>query len=241
MKQLNASMFKDKDILFLSPHHDDMVLSCGGFIRSIRPYCGRFAVINVFTKSLWAPNAKGNLIEEDISSLRLSEDDDYCGIHHIESYNLGFKDSLIRGYDSISELNADINEDEIFYKVMKKLRKVIDALRYDYILGPMAIGGHIDHKMVLEAVMGHTKGTMILYEDIPYAYSCKGHEQIKEVGRSIGNMEARYCDITSSFIEKIDDIQIYKSQLEEGLLEKVRFCASRFNSGAYYERMWLKF
>ncbi|MCX7747691.1 MAG: PIG-L family deacetylase [Clostridia bacterium] len=239
MEYLNIQQFHHKKLVYVSPHHDDMVLSSGGLIGEISTICESLVLINVFTKSLWAPGIIGEVKCEKVETVRTCEDRFYCEKYGIEQMNLGFRDSSVRGYDADSELAAEVCNDKIYHDVLKCLRKLIKSMQYDFIFCPVGVGNHIDHKIVLEALRGMEPGKILFYEDLPYAVKYNELEIYKSIKGDLGELKEYFIDITRVFDKKIEDILLYQSQLESDLLLNIRKCAERFKGDAFMERIWV--
>lgn len=241
MRVWNRSMFQKKRILFFSPHHDDAVLSCGGLLRQLSTMCEEIHLVNVFTRSLWAPNCSHYKSLDEISDCRAKENEIYCNTLHLKNTNLGFQDSMVRGYDKYKELDSDYRKDLVYASVMDQIGQILNHGTYDLYFCPLALGNHVDHQIVKYGVLsnlGNNLSNLIFYEDLPYASWMK---------EDMRNMEDRLSktlhpvefDVSSNEQEKRQDIQIYHSQLEENLIESVLEYAKKFQRLEYHERVWV--
>ncbi len=241
MKVCSLSMFQNKRIMFFSPHHDDAVLSCGGLLRQLSVLCDEIHIVNVFTKSLWAPNCSQYKSMEEISSRRAKENDAYCDALHLKNTNLGFEDSMVRGYDDYEELNTDYRKDSIHVDAAKLIGRVMNQGTYDLYFCPLALGNHVDHQIVKYGVLSNPMrdtSYIIFYEDLPYASLIEEEMgQIEyELSKTLHSLEFEFSAIEQ---KKRQDIMIYHSQLEENLIDNALNYAKRFQQSEYHERIWI--
>lgn len=238
MRFFDYSWLTDKKIILLSPHHDDIALSSGGVVRNLRQNGRQLFLINVFTTSLWAPILGSDATKEEISCTRLNEDTLYCQKVGIESINLGFEDSMVRGYDAITELSAEVDNEPIYPLVEYALLNTLNSVKFDLILCPLAIGNHIDHKIVQKAMKTVCGKYLMYYEDLPYS-CCFSDKDVLSIARIRTNsIEPGYIDISGVIGDKIKDIQTYASQIEDGLIDKVVQYSKRFDKARCFERIW---
>lgn len=242
MELYDLSLFRHKRILYFSPHHDDLVLSSGGIIRRLSNLCDEIHLVNVFTNSLWAPNFYHGRTKDEITSCRTKENGIYCKTIHLRNDDLGFDDSMVRGYDDYGELNSDYLKDSLNLIVANVIRSILDKEEYDICFCPLALGNHIDHQIVKNAILSNAKiakKRVFFYEDLPYAANLSQDEMNEFENNLALQFNNFHFDITSIAKEKRQDIAIYKSQLEDGLIEKVLDYARRFNEKKFYERVWV--
>ncbi len=228
-------------IVYLSPHLDDAALSNGGCIRLMKEICAKFILINIFTKSIWTSDDMQTLDETTVSNIRRLEDMEYCKELCLKSFYMGMKDSSLRGYDAISEVVRQLVRDNFYLEVRKQLLNLLNTLTYDYIFVPLGLGGHIDHLIVFDILTKtNQKNNVIYYEDIPYALNYT-KENIADIVLLKGLHNYVKLDVTIQglFDLKIKDILKYKSQIEEGLLDKITEYTYGHNSFQAIERLWV--
>ena len=85
-----------------------------------------------------------------------------------------------------------------------------DLPRSEQVVCPLAVGGHVDHRLVRLAAEREIEG-LLYYEDVPYA------EKRGALRRALGNTEAwenRTVELEESDLEaKIEACAAYRSQL----------------------------
>lgn len=168
---------------FLSPHLDDAVFSCGGIIASFISAGDIVIVITVFAGnpepgpiSTYAAGLQDRWeVAESPMIARRAEDRMACGRLGASVVHLQIPDAIYRRnatqepiYDSEELLFQDINSEE------SQLPRTIQHLLKDVVppearvYCPLAVGGHVDHRIVRMAV-GGLFYRMFYYQDLPYA------------------------------------------------------------------------
>lgn len=199
---MNAYQLRVKDIIdgyknfiFLSPHYDDAVLSCGYLIEKLHAYRKDVSVITVFTQTSEEPYTPQALAflrasghkdakvlfhdrqREDVSALRT------LGVKYI---HLSYVDAAWRksGWSHVYP-NAkkqfsgswSRQDNALFRELAMKLQRVI-ASQYDrktVVFVPLGVGGHADHILVRD--VAKTLNTPVFYwEDFPYSTNRRSYE-----------------------------------------------------------------
>src|SRR5436190_11505310 len=170
--------------LFLSPHFDDAVGSCGGTIWRLVSFGHPVRVLTAFGGvecepfSVPAKVLHGEWKLERPVSCRRIEDAYACGILECESSFLEFPDAIYRQgaegrhlYPTFEALRGSIaREDcELADHLASQLRGYLSD-KNTVVYCPMAIGGHVDHVLardcgrILEACHSH----VVYYRDFYY-------------------------------------------------------------------------
>ncbi len=163
--------------LLLSPHLDDVALSCAATARHLLRGGWEVRLITIFTRSVENPQGfalacqldKGLSPDVDYMELRRAEDREFCRIIGIENYeHWPFAEAPHRGYDSASELFAGVHEgDEVWRDIAEKLRAIETP---DTVFAPQGLGNHADHLQVIRAVRERSWDAQAFwYRDTPYA------------------------------------------------------------------------
>lgn len=157
----------------LAPHPDDAALSLGVTLASLAAAGERLRIVTCFSRSAWAPNlSQRNL--ESVTAIRRAEDRRYAASlgSPCELVDLGGTDAPFRGgyhgrFAFIHQRPFDANELATRAWLVQRLG---DVLADGPLLLPMALGGHIDHRLVLDAGLAVCGGRPLgLYEELPYA------------------------------------------------------------------------
>ena len=165
--------------LALSPHLDDAAFSCGGTLARLAGSGWRVVMATVFTASVPAPQGfalacqldKGLGPEVDYMALRRGEDARaaaHLGI--APPVHLPFREAPHRGYGSAPELFAAPRADDaVAAEIAPALAALIGESAPDLLLAPQAIGGHVDHVWMVDALRGLGLALPVLWwRDFPY-------------------------------------------------------------------------
>jgi LmbE family N-acetylglucosaminyl deacetylase len=163
-------------IVAISPHLDDAAFSVGGLLASRARAGDRVTIVTCFTGNVAEPTGfalacqldKGLGPEVDYMALRRAEDHAACAVIGATAVHLPLLEAPHRGYASARELFAARRDDDAMLAPLSKaLADQITLLSPDLLLGPLAIGNHVDHWLVRDAL--ETCGaSILLWEDWPY-------------------------------------------------------------------------
>jgi LmbE family N-acetylglucosaminyl deacetylase len=187
-------------LLFLSPHLDDAVLSCGALIRSFAAHCP-LTVMTVFTAAGPPPHTRAarSFLRQcavpdaaTLYSARRSEDArvlDELGVAHT---HLGYTDALFRRREAGTPLvrhagrllpevvhryptyRFDIAKGRIAAGDRTVAGAVADRVRQldaRWVFCPLGIGRHVDH-LIVRAVGERFTDRVVYYADFPYSETC---------------------------------------------------------------------
>ncbi len=166
-------------LLAISPHLDDAAFSAGGLLASRVDQGWDVTVATCFTGNVAQPTGfalacqldKGLGADIDYMALRRAEDHAACEALGARAIHLPFLEAPHRGYISAKMLfAARLPDDRIVDDVAAALAELFAAERPDLVLGPLCLGNHVDHHVVLEAIRRScAHHTVLLWEDWPYA------------------------------------------------------------------------
>jgi LmbE family N-acetylglucosaminyl deacetylase len=185
----------------------------------------------------------------DAAMMRKAEDERYAYFAETALVDLDLPDAVHRGYEGDDALlGPPFADDEPPTDI---LRREILRLEPQQVYFPMAVGGHVDHRLCRDAALSlladgeawvmpnpSLVGSLSFYEDFPYAWWTgeSGPEalagQAVELSASFV-MEARYADISDQLERKIAGLKLYASQVqrlfddEQGMLDAVTGFAAR--------------
>jgi len=158
--------------IFISPHLDDAVFSCGGKMAMLSKD-KKVLVINVFT-SFDENIQKGAVV---LGSERLIEEENASKVLNYEYVNLDEKDAFFRGWrkGSIGKVFYPPRDEDIIYlnHLKAKIFLHLKDITFDEVYIPLAVGWHIDHYLVHLAfsdVGDDLKKKIRFYEDVPYVF-----------------------------------------------------------------------
>jgi LmbE family N-acetylglucosaminyl deacetylase len=149
--------------LYLSPHLDDVMLSCAGGVRARVAAGTRVVVCSIFTRT------RNRTIEQR----RAAEDFMACALAGAERLDLGFDDAPDREHIAPSFTSLMLSPDPpaaLVRSVRAAIAAQVRTLRPDEIWFPLAIGGHRDHRAVFAARTAAGDLPTRFYADRPYAF-----------------------------------------------------------------------
>ncbi len=241
-------------IRVLSPHLDDAVLSCGGTLHRLRQEGHPVEVITVFAgdpifplppfaqvlHALWGGG-------ENAMAMRRAEDREALALLQALPIHWEFPDTIYRRDARDQPLCQDREDlfrpphpDEALW--IGRIQEALAAVLWeegDLLLAPLALGGHVDHRLVRMAVEGWQCPGVLrgFYEDFPYA-EWEGFSGLPD-----GRFDC--VELTEEDLKvKAEAIRAYRSQwpiffaTEEEILERIRAYALRVGDGVPAERFW---
>ena len=243
--------------IYLSPHLDDVALSCGGrvwqqaqggtFVRVITVFAGApdpDQRLSPFAQELHA--RWGTPV--DAVRTRRTEDSEALGILGAQAVHWRFQDCVYRRsaqghfpYPDEEALWGPI--DPADGSLVRQLRDRIGGLclgSSGHLYVPLAVGGHVDHRIVRRAAE-QSGARLTYYEDFPYA------EDAESVTTAIGNRAWNPEVVTLSeeaLRTKVAALARYRSQVStfwqgsEEMAASVRGYAERLGGEAPAERYW---
>lgn len=249
--------------LFISPHLDDAVLSCGGLISKLTPF-NKVSVITIFTGSPQIQEFSDiaqvfhndcNLEGLDILKIRCNEDITASTFLGFNITHLGFLDCIYRKlnehfiYDKRERIfSTNIYDDTLFLSKVHSSLCNFDLHIYDLIFVPLGLGNHIDHLITRKIVenisfQNNLDSKIRFYEDVPYCFYIE--EDNKYNTKLVSYLEELSLDQLNI---KLKGISLYKSQFkmfwntqEEALNNFTKYSNKISNlSDKYYERYWKK-
>ncbi len=166
--------------LFLSPHLDDVVFSCGGLATVLAGRGWRTVLATAFTRSVVPATGfalacqldKGLPASADYMALRRAEDrvaGDILGFTAVRWLDL--LEAPHRGYGSAAALFGPLRpDDDVAHPLDQALAELAGEFDADLVLAPQALGNHVDHQqVVLAALRRFSRGRLAFYRDTPYA------------------------------------------------------------------------
>jgi LmbE family N-acetylglucosaminyl deacetylase len=170
------------ELVVLSPHLDDGVLSCGGRLAATAAAGGRAAVATLFAgddpvapvnplagelRRVW------NLPPGEVIAARRGEDLEACRRLGVEAIHWRFPEALYRTssagaplYPTIAALYGEPAPEDS--ALVDELAAEISALPpAGLLLAPLAVGGHVDHRLARRAAEASGR-EVAFYEDFPY-------------------------------------------------------------------------
>ena len=146
-------------MIYLSPHYDDAVLSCGGLMR----LQGRNQSVKVFTV-FGLP--MGDRCQEDQRATRYLGAVPVIGPRYEAMYREGFDPKTVLDFD----LNGVLPGSSVTDPFRIPPDMFFSDLMGHEIYCPLGIGGHVDH-VVVRRLVSMLSLDVWYWEDIPYCFS----------------------------------------------------------------------
>ena len=216
------------DMLFISPHFDDVALSCGGWLAA-SPKDSTW-LVTVFTRPAptdLSPLAKalhlqwGTNLEAYIQ--RQKEDTAVTTQLGIRSCWLGFHDVIYRDctmtkIEQVFSPTLPAADIPCFHAVRDSILELVKGHSDCTVFAPIGLGYHRDHLVVHEAARAVERvvGSDIrffYYEDFPYVNKA-GVGGVKRRLHEIGaNMRPSGVDISATLAQRVELVMLYRSQI----------------------------
>lgn len=245
------------DHVYLSPHLDDAVLSCGGSIARYSAAGMRVLVVTLCTALPQGPfstlaeefHGQWSLPPDQVVRARLHEDMIAMERVGADSYWAGMSDALYRRSDVYCTRAALFGVPLPDDVLLPTLHDFICALRSRTpraaLYAPLGVGNHIDHQIAYTVARAVGGDALAFYEDFPYvAVPGAIEERVAALG---GGFVTSIIDIDATLRRKIGAIESYVSQIVAlfGDTDTMRHQvvayaeALRPEDCTYGERLWL--
>jgi LmbE family N-acetylglucosaminyl deacetylase len=229
--------------IYLSPHFDDAVLSCGGLIfeqtrqgiqaeiwtiMAGNPPAGPLSEFARQNHALWGlPGG------EETVAMRRAEDKAAAAIVGAELIHLDFPDCIYRRSSKGDYLYTGTVMTSPAPGDRKLPRRIATALRSglsqdDLLVCPLSLGGHVDHILVRQAAESLQR-PLLFYADIPYVLN---NPQMLEP--AVAGLESRSYPVSVTSLEAwLEGVAAYRSQLDSlfkgqgSLYDAIRSCWAR--------------
>jgi LmbE family N-acetylglucosaminyl deacetylase len=215
--------------IFISPHLDDVIIPCGGYIHRLTKQGMKVVVATVVTADdtsrlppswLARRNLKAWGIKDRVFAARREEDKSAAKTVGADVAHLGFLDCIFRRDADNEPLYTkrvkdipvhplDWNEYEP--ALQNALREFLKQYSSDNvrIVCPLAIGGHVDHILVRQAVEAVSDpGKRIYYEDFPYSLHMEAYQ------KNVEQLASRVIVLSDEDLEfRLKASAFYRSQI----------------------------
>lgn len=251
--------------LYLSPHYDDAVLSCGGLIR--RQVAARdVVVVATIFGGIPPTDALSDFATDiharpggaaDLIALRRIEEGEALGMLGALSRPGDYLDCIYRRdpenqrwfYDHEEALFGPVDPAErgLPYELAQVCATLPSSDGSSIFYAPLAIGNHVDHQIVRRAalILQQMGYQVLFYEDFPYVKRDPASLERALDRSGTDTWQAILIDLEESDIaSKVDAITAYRSQIgvlfgdTQDMDSTVREYARQVGRGAYAERQW---
>ena len=251
--------------IYLQPHFDDAVLSCGGSIGLQRATGNHVLVVTVFGGVPVAGLPLSGLARQSQQKMGLGSDaaeavrqrraEDAAALEVLgaDALWLDYTDAIYRGapgyYQSDEALFGNVNSGDLALdaELADVLLRMHERAPLAVIYAPLGVGHHVDHQLVCSAAdrLAQRKINVKFYEDFPYVTN-QGAFESRQRELSV-SMEPELVEISGILPAKLEAIARYRSQVpqlfgsEDRMQQAVRDYASsirRTYPGIQIERYW---
>ncbi len=247
-------MGTEYDIICLSPHPDDAVLSCGGSLFAQAASGARVLAVTAFAAG---PAASAPIspfarhfhdlcgLAQDGGAQRRAEDIAACRVLGVEHRHVEILDALYRTHpvtgDPLYPTQVQLfgppapEESGVVDELVKRFRD-LPAGRAIY--APLGVGGHVDHGLVRVAAERCFGLRVRYYEDFPYAWKLLA---VRRCVRPARAWQAQVLALDSrAMAAKVNAIAAYASQItplfgDRARMEQLVWLYARRTGG---ERFW---
>ena len=253
----DASMISRR--IFLSPHPDDAVLSCGGWIYQLAQNGERPIVMTIFGGDRPAAvplSAFARSLHErwqlgdDAPALRRDEDRAACDRLGCYLIHLPFADAVYRVdpvtrhhlYDSEEAIFGEVRDGQTIDRVAEAVRARLRQVANARLVAPLTAGKHVDH-VITRLAAERLQADLIYYEDYPYAEQPERMTHVwgsdEWVSETIGLSESALQAKIEAFLQHRSQISTFYQDDEE-VRRRMRAYAERVGQGQAAERYWRK-
>ena len=241
-------------IVVLSPHRDDAAFSLGLSLAQWLDDGHAITVLNCFTQSEYAPYSDVDSLHRNdrasfATAVRRKEDIAWNKLlgGKLRFHDLDLLDAPLRLACSVDEvLHVPIRPgDRAVARVAGAVAKLIrgGTPEATAVLVPLAVGGHIDHRVVRQAALDALSGTdlpVAFYEDLPYAARAGEAEELATVAEATGlllrpTFASPPADVADAVRRKMRMGECYDSQVDSEVVGSIGEFCLRYSGR---ERLW---
>ncbi len=196
------------ELVVLSPHLDDAALSVGGIVAAagsralVVTVCTADAPAEItpFAESLHRAQGGARVAE------RRAEDRAAMARLGCDFIWADLPDAIYRGYASWPDLFGAPRADD---PLRARLAEILSTLPAGAeILAPLAVGGHVDHRLVRQVASARGFARLGFYEDFPYVA-----QDPHALAQVIGGLSARVVDLSATALAaRVAAVAEYASQ-----------------------------
>ncbi len=248
--------------LFLSPHLDDAVLSCGGMIHHLVAQGHSITILTIMAgdppknlpdtpivqdlHSRWQAGyhpAAARRKEDLAAAQRLGAKPIHLPIGDCVYRTLNNGDQSIALYPSEESLFGDVNPDDPAFTQLNALQ----LPPFEVVYVPMGVGHHVDHQLVRDWGLSLQQGniTLRLYEEYPYINDTMKIEQALTYYQDIP-LQSEVIYLGEDDVQaKVDAIACYTSQIStfwsdtDEMARETRQSMIEKGNGRPAERFWM--
>ncbi|GIV76053.1 PIG-L family deacetylase [Litorilinea aerophila] len=243
------------DWIYLSPHLDDVALSCGGQIARLVAAGQRVWIVTVMAGdpptqgvSAYAQSLHQRWeLAMDAVAGRRQEDVAACAILGTDYQHWTVPDCIYRYHPETGD-PFYVSDDDIFGEVHPAEQGLVETLAREMarlpalarVVAPLTVGHHVDHQIVraaAEKVLAPSR--LFYYEDYPYAQEAGKLEAALSAGD--GPWEATVIPLDERALQrKIEAIAAFRSQLSTFFVDRADLARQvrGYAAAVGGERLW---
>ncbi len=245
-------------LIFLAPHPDDAVLSCGGWIYQLAQADERPIVITIFGGDAPAGGPRSDFARslqtrwqmgDDAPVRRRDEDRAACDRLGCFLIHLPFADAVYRVdehgrslYESEASIFGANRETSLVDLVAEALRQRVERVFNPRLVVPLTAGKHIDH-VITRLAAERLNEDLLYYEDYPYAEQPERMTHVWGTDQwASETIELSEADLNA----KIEAFLLHRSQIstfyrdDDEVRQRMRAYARQVGEGRITERYWRK-
>jgi LmbE family N-acetylglucosaminyl deacetylase len=248
------------DHVYISPHLDDAVLSCGGALACHVANGARALVVTLCTAVPPPDGPFSDLAHEfhgewglspaEVVTARLREDAAAMARLGVDYMYAGMMDALYRhpqAYNSRAAIfGTPAADDPLRPPLMQFLRRLRQRMPDAMLYVPLGAGKHVDHQIVYMAALDALGAGVAFYEEMPYILQPGVLQQ--RLNELDAPFVASIINIDHGMLRKVRAAAAYESQLDvlfggpAAMEQQLQAYAEdlRPEAGTYGERLWLR-
>jgi LmbE family N-acetylglucosaminyl deacetylase len=220
--------------LFLSPHLDDIALSCGGYVKRLTTQGSKALIATFCTANAPAPGSlsaaaqrvhKEWQLGDQPYPARREEDRQACALLGAQPIHLNLTDAIYRFDDAGRPLYTDefigvppnpYDQKTQLPALKAALQNTLAAHKGAIVVSPMAVGGHVDHTLVRRAAEAVVPAARLrYYEDYPYAgWTSARMKPAYTLSRQSAGLRSWRARLTPAEVDaRVDAVACYASQM----------------------------
>lgn len=242
--------------VYLSPHLDDAILSCGGQIYQ-QTLAGKSVLIVTVTAGDPPPEPVSGFasslhrrwrLDADVVEKRRIEDIAACTMVGADYLHWDLVDCIYRRHPATGKVLYH-SEADIFGKLHPAEAPLVNAVAkrmanlpsYDRVVIPLAVGNHVDHQLTRQAAeQQFDPAEVVYYEEYPYAQK-KG--ALAEALNQNMSWQSEVIPLTAAALDtKLEAILCYRSQISTFFDDRddlvTRVVGFSYSIGG--ERLWIR-
>lgn len=245
------------DAVFLSPHLDDAVLSCGGQIHDLQAAGKSVLVVTVGAGDepagelppvaaglhrAWDLGRSGS--GDGVVARRREEDREACEILGAKALQWDLPEAIYRRdphtgeplYRKLGDLFGPLPPADR-PQVLRVAERLADLPEHRELYVPLAVGGHVDHHVARRAAEQRFGSNLIYYEEYPYA---RRRRDVRRLTRTVG-WKSEVVPVSPEGLDaKIRAVGAYRSQTRSlfGGRLRMRWKLRRYTRSVGGERVW---